>query len=150
MATKANTTRSTDAGGTAGATKASRPTVDAHDPVVLDPTEAELDEWAAQERARREAWLRGPTPEERAAFAQRERDRRLAHLEGGDDALWADPVRLMRRYPREAQLAAEGAMSLAWKWSRRAASELIRAGRDWEEEFAGPTRRRRIPLDDDR
>ena len=38
----------------------------------------------------------------------------------------------MRRYPREAQLAAEGAVSLMWKWSRRTMIDLVRAGREWE------------------
>jgi hypothetical protein len=117
-------------------------------PPSIEPSEAELDRWAAEERERREAWVRGPTADERAAFARSERERRLAELEGIDD-LWAERMRLMRRYPREAQLAAEGAMSLMWKWSRRTMVELVRAGREWEDEFVAPTRRRRIPLDDD-
>ena len=119
------------------------------DPIGLEPTEAELEEWAERERKRREAWLRGPTEAERAEFARRERDRRLAELEGhpaGSRA--AERARLMRLYPREAQLAAEGAMSLLMKWSRHGFAELVRAGREWEEEFGESAARRRVPLDE--
>ena len=45
---------------------------------ALEPTQAEIDAWAARERQRREAWLNGPSDEERAAYAQRLRQRRLA------------------------------------------------------------------------
>ena len=38
------------------------------------------------------------------------------------------------RYSREAQLAAEGAMSVLYRWSRRTFAELVKAGREWEEE----------------
>ena len=120
------------------------------DPLVLEPTEAELEEWAKRERKRREAWLQGPTAEERAEFARRERDRRLAEL--GDEparSRASERARLMRLYPREAQLAAEGAMSLLMKWSRQGFAELVRAGREWEEEFGESARRRRVPLDED-
>ena len=56
---------------------------------------------------------------------------------------------MMKRYPREAQLAAEGAMSLLVRWSRQGFAELVRAGREWEEEVSTPNRRRRVPIDDD-
>ena len=58
----------------------------------------------------------------------------------------------MRRgihYGREGQLAAEGAVSLAYSWSRHMFSELVKAGREWEEETAMPSRRRRVPFDDE-
>ena len=44
----------------------------------LEPTQAEIDAWVAKERERRQAWLNGPTPEEREAYALRLRQRRLA------------------------------------------------------------------------
>jgi hypothetical protein len=128
---------------------ASRQTPLTEEPLVLEPTEAELEEWAKRERKRREAWLQGPTAEERAEFARRERDRRLAEL--GDQPAGsraAERARLMRLYPREAQLAAEGAMSLLMKWSRHGFAELVRAGREWEEEFGESARRRRVPYDE--
>ena len=58
-------------------------------------------------------------------------------------------VRTGVRYGRESQLAAEGAMTLLYRWSRRTMAELIRAGREWEEETSLPNRRRRVPLDDE-
>jgi hypothetical protein len=50
------------------------------EPNVLEPGEAEVDAWAERERRRREGWLGGPTAEERAAWIQAERERRLASL----------------------------------------------------------------------
>ncbi len=148
MATKSETARTT-AKAAAEAPAASSKRRPSGDPLALEPSAEELDRWATEERARREAWLRGPTEEERAEFVRIERQRRLAEINDDDD-LWVERMRLMRRYPREAQLAAEGAFSLMWKWSRRTMEELVQAGREWEDEFVGPTRRRRIPLDDDK
>jgi hypothetical protein len=121
------------------------------DPLALEPTEAELEQWAENERQRREDWLRGPTAEERAEFATLERERRLAELEGrsGSSPGATERARLMRLYPREAQLAAEGAMTLLVRWSRHGFAELVRAGREWEEEFESTRPRRRVPLDED-
>ena len=53
------------------------------------------------------------------------------------------------RYGREGQLAAEGAVALLYRCSRRTFAELIRAGREWEEETSLPTRRRRVSMDDE-
>jgi hypothetical protein len=119
------------------------------EPLALDPTEAEIAEWAERERKRREAWLSGPTAEERAAFARRERERRLADMAGERDANAAERDRMVRRYGRETQLAAEGAINLVWTWSRRSFAELVRAGRDWEQESGQTLRRRRVPMDDE-
>jgi hypothetical protein len=122
-----------------------------HDvPLMLDPTDAEIDAWAEQERRRREAWLSGPTAEERAAYARRERERRIAELLEEREATVEERERARIRRRREAQLVAEGAMSLLWRWSRRSLAELVRAGREWEEEFVQPPRRRRrVPFDDE-
>ena len=88
------------------------------------------------------------TPEERAAYASRERERRLAELEGSD-AWFAERARTMGLMTRKGQLAAEGALSLFMKWSRHTLDVLVDAGRDWEEEFGRPRVRRRVQMDDD-
>ena len=44
-------------------------------PDPLEPTQAEIDAWVARERARRQAWLNGPTEEERNAYANQLRHR---------------------------------------------------------------------------
>ena len=122
----------------------------APDPVLLDPSEAEVDDWAARERQRREAWLGGPTQEERAAWARRERERRLAESAvAQQEEAAAEPERRRQRYMREGQLAAEGALSLFLAWSRRGLDLLVQKGREWEEEAGQPGRRRRVPLDDE-
>jgi hypothetical protein len=122
---------------------------DAMADAAVEPTQAEIDEWAAKEKARREAWMRGPTDEERAAYARRLRTRRLAEVLDESEHMIDDGVRRGLHYGREGQLAAEGAMSLFYRWSRRRFAELVRAGREWEEETALPSRRRRVPFDDE-
>jgi hypothetical protein len=115
----------------------------------LEPSAADIEAWAAQERQRREAWLKGPTEEQKAAWARRERDRRLAELAGTGRGrrLGAEPARLLQLYMRQAQLATEGAMSLLFRMSLGdVLDQLVRAGREWEEEFGSLPRRRRVPL----
>ena len=114
-----------------------------------EPTQAEIDAWVAEEKARRQAWLKGPTAEERAAYAKRLRHRKLADTFEEGEQLLDEGVRRGLRVGREGQLAIEGAMSLFYKFSRRTYAELIKAGREWEEETALPTRRRRVHLDDE-
>jgi hypothetical protein len=112
----------------------------------LDPTDEEIDAWAARERERRRAWLAGPTEDERASWVRRERVRRLTELGPGFRA--TDLARKGRRYGRETMLATEGAASLMVRWSRRMFAELVRAGLEFEDEISR-TPRRRIRLDDE-
>jgi hypothetical protein len=114
----------------------------------LEPTQAEIDAWVAQERERRQAWLNGPTPEEREAYALGLRQRRLADTFDEGEAMLTDSVRRGMRLGREGQLAAEGAAALLYRYSRRTFAELVRAGREWEEETSLPRRRRRVSMDD--
>jgi len=115
----------------------------------LEPTQAEIDAWVAKERERRQAWLNGPTPEEREAYALRLRQRRLADTFDEGEAMLTDSVRRGMRLGREGQLAAEGAVALLYRYSRRTIAELVRAGREWEEETSLPIRRRRVSMDDE-
>ena len=119
------------------------------EPAAAEPTQAEIDEWAARERQRREAWVKGPTAEEREEYAQRVRQRRLADTFDEGEAMLAESVRRGMRVGREGQLAAEGAVALMYRFSRRTFAELVRAGREWEEETSLPTRRRRVSMDDE-
>ena len=115
----------------------------------VEPTEAEIEAWAAAEKRRREAWLNGPSAEEKAEYAQRVRQRRLAEAFDESEARIAETVRRGMQAGRETQLAAEGAMALLYRFSRRSFAELVRAGREWEEETSLPTLRRRVSLDDE-
>jgi hypothetical protein len=121
----------------------------AEEPIALEPTQTEIDEWAAREKRRREAWLSGPSQEERADYARQVRQRRVSDAFDEGESRVSEGVQLGVRYGREAQLAAEGAMTLFYRWSRRRMAELVRAGREWEEETTLPNRRRRVPLDDE-
>jgi hypothetical protein len=115
----------------------------------LEPTQAEIDAWVAKERERRQAWLNGPTPEEREAYAMHLRQRRLADTFDEGEAMLTDSVKRGMRLGREGQLAAEGAVALMYRYSRRTFAELVRAGREWEEETSLPRRRRRVSMDDE-
>jgi hypothetical protein len=114
----------------------------------VEPTQAEIDAWVAKERERRQAWLNGPTPEEREAYALHLRQRRLADTFDEGEAMLTDSVKRGMRLGREGQLAAEGALALLYRFSRRTYAELVRAGREWEEETSLPRRRRRVSMDD--
>ena len=133
---------------TASKVKAPRD-VKADEAAVLEPTQAEIDAWVARERERRQAWLKGPSAEERDAYARGLRQRRLAEAFDEGEARIAEGVRTGVRYGREAQLATEGAISVLMRWSRRTFDDMVRAGREWEEETSLPNRRRRVPLDDE-
>ena len=142
----------TDPAGKASADKASADaTMDAmsDDPVAPEPTQAEIDAWVEREKRRRQAWLNGPTTEERDDYARRLRQRRLSDAFDEGESRIQDGVRMGVRYGRETQLAAEGAMTLLYRWSRRTFGDLVRAGREWEEETSLPNRRRRVSLDDE-
>ena len=117
--------------------------------VDLGPSEAEIDAWADRERARRQAWLDGPSATERAEYAQHVRQRRVAEAFDEGELRLEEGVRTGLRYGRETQLAMEGAMTLFYRWSRRTFADLVRAGREWEEDTALPRARRRVPMDDE-
>jgi hypothetical protein len=119
------------------------------DPIAPEPTQAEIDAWVESEKRRRQAWLNGPTPEEREDYVRRLRNRRLSDAFDEGESRIQEGVRTGVRYGRETQLAAEGAMTVLYRWSRRTFAELVRAGREWEEETSIPDRRRRVPIDDE-
>ena len=133
-----------------------------HDPdpeIGLEPTDAEIQRWAAQEHERREAWLRGPTDAQKASWAAQERARRSAERGLGQVRLPRPTIptpsvetrRLAQYYIREAQLATEGAMSMFVNMSiRNVLDTLVQAGREWEDEYTNrPPRRRRVRLTND-
>jgi hypothetical protein len=118
------------------------------DAASLEPTQAEIDDWAKREKARRAAWLAGPTDEERREYASNLKHRRLSQTFDDGEHMVGETVRRGLHAGREGQLAAEGAVSLMYTWSRHFFAELVKAGREWEEETAMPSRRRRVPFDD--
>ena len=121
----------------------------ASDDPAFEPTAAEIEEWVARERKRRAEWLNGPTEEERAAYAHRVRSRRISAAFDDGEARLSDTMRKGVRLGREGQLAAEGAAAVLYRWSRRTFADLVRAGREWEEETSLPTVRRRVSMGDD-
>lgn len=126
---------------------AGAPPTDAN--AAVEPSAAEIEAWAERERARRQAWLAGPSDEERAEYASHLRQRRLAETFDEGEAMLQERMRQGVRYSREAQLAAEGAMSLFFRWSQRTFAELVKAGREWEEDTALPRLPRRVRMDDE-
>jgi hypothetical protein len=121
----------------------------AQDTISTEPTQAEIDAWVARERERRQAWLTGPSAEERQAYADRIRRRKLADRFGQGEERVTESIRIGVHYGREAQLAAEGAVALLYRFTRKTFAELVEAGRQWEDETTLPPRRRRVPIDED-
>ena len=72
--------------------------VKADDAAALEPTQAEIDAWVARERERRQAWLKGPSAEERDAYARGLHQRRLAEAFDEGEARIAEGVRTGVRY----------------------------------------------------
>src|SRR5215204_5671521 len=106
---------------------------------LVDPSDAEIQEWADRERQRRAAWLEGPTQDQKAEWARQERERREREQQGqpmarGFSAGFSISPDLPFRYARTAQLAGEGALSLLWKWSQHGLQTLVNEGRAWEDE----------------
>src|SRR3712207_5739425 len=52
---------------------------------AVGPTDVDADDWAERERRRRRAWLDGPSEDERIAWARRERRRRSSGSRSGED-----------------------------------------------------------------
>jgi len=117
--------------------------------ISTEPSQAEIDAWVERERQRRQAWLAGPTEDEREAYMDRLRRRNLADRFGQGEERLNDSLRVGVRYGREAQLAAEGAVALLYRFTRRTFTELVEAGRQWEEDTSLPPRRRRVSIDDE-
>ena len=117
--------------------------------ISTEPSQADIDAWVERERQRRQAWLAGPNDDEREAYADRLRRHNLADRFGAGEERLNDSIRNGVRYGREAQLAAEGAVALIYRFTRKTFAELVEAGRQWEEETSLPPRRRRVPIDDD-
>ena len=99
------------------------------DPIMLEPTQAELDDWADRERKRRKAWLDGPdrrgtrrlgAPRADAAPLPAERRRPRGGDRGVDPPDGAIPARDAARR--------RGHVQPVLPWSRRQMGEFVQAG----------------------
>ena len=110
----------------------------------LEPSEAEIELWAARERERRQQWLSGPSAEQAAVALIREREHPEPERVRAYDT-WEsdfDAARLLQRLLRTTQLLAEGTVSLLLDLSvRDVRKRLVQAGLDWEQKvFEDPMR----------
>ena len=87
--------------------------------------------------------------EERAAYAKRLRRRRLADTFDEGEQLIDEGAAAGCARARGPVWRAGGAMALFYQFSRRTFADFVKAGREWEEETALPSRRRRVPLEDE-
>ena len=71
-----------------------------------------------------------------------------AAFDEGEERL-AGTMRQGLKVGRDGQLAMEGAMAVFYRWSRRTFADLVKAGREWEEETTLPNVRRRVSLNDE-
>jgi hypothetical protein len=115
-----------------------------------EPTDQEIEEWAAREKKRRETWLAGPTEAEKREWSRRERNlRELKELYGASDEPDSELERqLERRLRRDVYLARAGAVDLLMNWPHRLGAKLIRGGIDAQYDYyTEPASRRRVPHD---
>lgn len=112
---------------------------------------ADVEKWTERERARRRAWLEGPTDEEKEEWAATERRRRRylrADEHGYDDDDLSEGRRIADRWQREVGLALAGLAGRIIDSPYSLLGNLIREGRQFEEDYFPPRRRRRVPRDD--
>jgi hypothetical protein len=125
-----------------------------HDP---DPGEdlvskGDIESWAERERQRRRAWLEGPTDTERDEWADLERRRRRRRQRSSliDEDDVAEGRRIADRWQRDVELILAGIAGRLVESPFSLLGYLAREGRDFEEEFeVGRRRRRRVPTDDE-
>ena len=118
-------------------------------PAPGEPTQAEIDAWAARGRARREAWLKGPTRGGARRVREAPPHRRLADTFDEGEQMVDEGAGAGSASGARASSPPRARSSLFYKFSRRTFAELVKAGREWEEDTALPSRRRRVPLDDE-
>ena len=105
--------------------------------------ETDIAAWAERERKRRQAWLEGPNEEEKEAWADAERQRRKReHL---DELLDMD----LHEGRRMADRLIAGFANRMVESPLRKLGDLIREGRDTEDRQRDPLRRRRRVYPDD-
>jgi hypothetical protein len=126
-------------------------TRDSRDPPVSDGdntyygiSKADVDAWAERERQRRRAWLDGPSEEDKRAWAARQkRQRRVVADDPGAEEDFAEGRRVIDRMQVDTVLALVGAASTLVDAPYRLIGNLVRAGRDWEDQMLTSSRRRR-------
>jgi hypothetical protein len=99
----------------------------------LGPTPEEIDAWSSREHKRREAWLEGPTEEEKQDWARRYRRRTLTGVSESslpptaeDVAAWA-----AREGQRRREWLAGPSEEERRRWARRQAGGLLSEWSEW-------------------
>lgn len=120
-----------------------------HDDNTVSATD--IEKWTEREKARRRAWLEGPTEDEKEEWAAAERRRRRylrARDHDYDDEDLSEGRRIADRWQREVGLALAGLAGRIIDSPYSLLGNLVREGRQFEEEYFPPRRRRRVPRDD--
>ena len=102
--------------------------------------EDQIEQWVQQERRRRQAWVAGPTDEEKRLWARRETPR----FGPAAPTVEADVREMADRWIRDADLAAKGTLHALSRLPFALWSSLVRAGRAFEDDFYEPPPRRRV------
>ena len=106
---------------------------------VLTDDEAEL--WAEREKKRRKAWLDGPSEEEKREWLE---SRRRSERDSSTDSEDIDEGRrIANRWQRDIGWALTGLASRLIDYRYGVLGNLVREGREWEEEYRAARRRRR-------
>ena len=118
--------------------------------MAAEPTDQEVDAWAEREKNRREAWLAGPSEEEKREWSRRQRElNAVRELYGASDEPDSELEReLEQRLRRDAHLARAGILGLFLNLPYSVGAKLIRSGLDAQYDYyTEPAFRRRMPPD---
>lgn len=116
--------------------------------LAAEPTHQEVEEWAAREKQRREAWVAGPTEAEKREWSRRQQHlQELRELYGArDESDYELERQLERRLRRDLSLAGVGMFDLILHAPFRLGAKLIRSGIDAQQDYySAPAFRRRVP-----
>jgi hypothetical protein len=109
----------------------------------------EVERWADREKKRRKAWLDGPSEEEKREWIERH-SRRKAYDRPSEDEDIEEGRRIAARWERDIGWAVMGFASRLMDSRYAILGNLVREGREAEDEYlASRRRRRRVFWDDD-
>ncbi len=118
--------------------------------MAAEPTDQEVEDWAAREKKRREAWVAGPSDAEKRDWSRHQQHiKEMREFYGASDESDQELERqLERRLRRDAYLARAGIAGLLFSWPHRLGAKLIRSGLDAQYDYyTEPSSRRRVPPD---
>jgi hypothetical protein len=109
---------------------------------------SEVERWADREKKRRKAWLDGPSEEEKQEWLER-RSRRKEYHNLSEDEDIEEGRRIATRWERDIGWAVTGLVSRLMDSRYAILGNLVREGREAEDQYLASRRRRKRVFSDD-